>query len=232
MMRLVGLALVALTPGWPIRRFLYRVFFKFRIAPKARIGMLNLLDIRSLEMEEGACIQGILNVFMSVDRVRMGPYSRIGSPRVGLNLFRGTANKAGYPPATLTLGPCTLVTLFHYFDLAGDITFGADCVVGGIRCVFFTHTLYMPQFEPVTIGDRVYIGSNCLFQMGSGIASDSIVGMGAVVVSKIEEPDALVGGLPARVLRSDYGYDARAAFELRKRPFFDGERVVMPGPPA
>lgn len=231
-MRIFGLALVALTPGWPIRRFFYRVFFKFKIAPGARIGMLNLLDVRSLEMGEGACIQGIGNVFMSVHSVKMGPYSRIGSPRVGMNLFRGTANKPTYPTSTLTLGPCTLITLFHYFDLAGDITFGANCVVGGIRCVFFTHTLYMPQFEPVTIGDRVYIGSNALFQMGSSIASDSIVGMGAVVVSKIDEPDALVVGLPARVARSSYGYDARAAFELRRRPFFDGERVVKPGPPA
>ncbi len=229
-MRLFGLVLVAITPGWPLRRFLYRTLFGFTIARGARIGMLNILDIRSLEMDEGASIRGIGNVFMSVHSVRMGPYSRIGSPRVGMNLFRGTANKPTYPTATLTLGPCSLVTLFHYFDLCGDITFGANCVVGGIRSVFFTHTLYMPQFEPITIGDRVYIGSNSLFQMGAGIASDSIVGLGSIVISNINEADALVAGSPARVVRSNYGYDAKSAFALRRKHFWENG-VVVPPPP-
>lgn len=227
-MRLLGLALVSMTPGWPLRRLLYRALFGFKIAPRARIGMLNLLDIRSLEMAEGASIQGIGNVFMSVHSVRMGPWSRIGSPRVGMNLFRGTANKPSYPPSTLTLGPCSVMTLFHYFDLCGDITFGANCVVGGIRSVFFTHTLYLPQFEPIEIGDRVYIGSNCLFQMGASIADDSIVGLGSVVVSRMEEPDALVAGSPARVARSAYGYDAKAAFALRRKRFWENGAVVEP----
>lgn len=227
-MRLLGLMLVAITPGWPLRRLLYRRLFGFKIERAARIGMLNILDIRNLEMAEGATIQGVGNIFMSVHAVRMGPHSRIGSPRVGMNLFRGTANKKGYPPATLTLGPCTLVTLFHYFDLCGDITFGANCVVGGIRSVFFTHTLYLPQFESIVIGDRVYIGSNCLFQMGAAIASDSIVGLGSIVVSAIDEPDSLVVGSPARVARSNYGYDAKAAFALRGKRFWEDGSVVEP----
>jgi acetyltransferase-like isoleucine patch superfamily enzyme len=227
-MRLFGLALIAITPGWPLRRFLYRTLFKFTFARGARVGMLNLLDIRSLTMEEGASIRGIGNVFMSVNRVEMAPYSRIGSPRVGLNLFRGTANKKTYPQSTLRLGPCTLVTLFHYFDLCGDITFGANCVVGGIRSVFFTHALYLPQFEPITIGDCVYIGSNCLFQMGVAIPSSCIIGMGSVVVKSIDEPDALVAGSPARVVRSSYGYDAKAAFALRSKPYYENGHVLMP----
>lgn len=227
-MRLIGLILTSITPGWPLRRLLYRRLFGFRIAGDARIGMLNLLDIRDLEMAEGASIQGIGNVFMSVHSLKMGPYSRIGSPRVGMNLFRGTANKKGYPPSTLALGPCSLITLFHYFDLCGDITFGANCVVGGIRSVFFTHTLYLPQFEPINIGDRVYIGSNCLFQMGAAIASDSIVGLGSIVVSAIAEPDALVVGSPARVARSNYGYDAKAAFALRRKRYWENGTIIEP----
>ncbi len=84
-MRIFGLMLVAITPGWPLRRFLYRMLFGFKFGHGARVGMLNILDIRSLEMDEGASIRGIGNVFMSVHAVKMGPYSRIGSPRVGRN---------------------------------------------------------------------------------------------------------------------------------------------------
>jgi carbonic anhydrase/acetyltransferase-like protein (isoleucine patch superfamily) len=228
MMRLFGLALVSLVPGWPLRRLLYRTLFRFDIASSARVGMLNLLDIRVLTMEEGAAIRGVGNIFMSVDRVEMGPYSRIGSPRVGLNLFRGTANKRGYPPSTFRLGACSLITLFHYFDLCGDVTFGVNCVVGGIRSVFFTHTLYLPQFEPLTIGDNVYVGSNAMFQMGVTIPSNCVIGMGAVVVKTVDEPDSLIAGNPARVVRSAYGYDSKAAFKLRAKPYSEDGRILMP----
>ena len=113
------------------RHFLYRELFGFKIGTHAKIGMLNLLDIKTLVMEDHATIRGVGNIFINVHRVEMGRYSRIGGPRIGSNLFRGTTNKKDYPPSVLKMGNCSVIELFHYFDLCGDIIIGHNVVVGG-----------------------------------------------------------------------------------------------------
>ena len=117
MIRFFSLIFVSLVPFAVFRLFLYRKFFGFKIGKNVKIGMLNLLDIKTLVMEDNTQIRGIGNIFMSVHRLEMEPYSRIGGPRIGMNLFRGTANKRNYPPSVLKIGKCSVVELFHYFDL-------------------------------------------------------------------------------------------------------------------
>lgn len=226
--RLCVLVFIAFTPFRCIRRMLYRKLFGFSIASTASIDMFNILDIKKLTMESGSRIRGFGNIFLSVHNVEFAPYARIGGPRVGLNLFRGTSNKKTYPEATFRLGPCSIVELFHYFDLCANIEFGANVVVGGIRSAFFTHTLYKPAFQPITIMDNVYIGSNCLFQMNTSIPSQCVVGMGAVVVKEIDEENSLVGGSPAHVIRSSYGYSSKDAFRLRNLTYYDNGVFVFP----
>jgi serine acetyltransferase len=64
--------------------------------------------------------------------------------------------------------------------------------------------------------------------MGTSVGDGCIVGMGAVVVKPIEATGALIGGVPAKVIAENAEYDAPAAFALRRRPYFDGERVIHP----
>jgi acetyltransferase-like isoleucine patch superfamily enzyme len=229
MWRHLLLLLVSAVPLPSLRRALYRALFGFQIAKTAKIGMFNLLDTRELVMKAHAEIRGFGNVFMSVQRVELEEYARIGAPRVGLNLFRGRANKTASPPASLRLGRCSVIELFHYFDVCADIDIGDNVVIGGIRSVFFTHALYKDTYEPIVVGDDVYVGSNCLFQMGVTIAPRCIVGLGSVVVKSIDQPDSLVAGVPAKVVKANTGFDMRAALKLRRRPHWDGERVVPPG---
>lgn len=228
--RLFTLILISLIPGQFIRRSLYSVFLGFKMAPTSRIDMFNFVDIKSLKMADHSHIRGFGNVFLSVDAVSMQEYSRIGGPRIGINLFRGTSNKdkGDYPVACLTLRKCSIVELFNYFDLCADITIGNNVVVGGIRSVFFTHTLFEKHFMPITIGDDVYIGSNCRFQMGTSIAPKSVVGMGAVVIKGIEEEDCLIAGVPAKVMRKGYGYSAKNTYTLRKKVYYSNGEYIHP----
>ena len=51
--------------------------------------------------------------------------------------------------------------------------------------------------EPVTIGDRVFIGANAVVMMGVTIGDEAVVGAGAVV-SRDVPPRTVVAGVPAR----------------------------------
>lgn len=228
MIRILVLTLISAVPGWPLRRALYRAFFGYRFGPGARIGMYSVIDAKKLMMAEGAKIRGAGNVMLNLHELDMGAYATMGGPRLGGNRVRGTANKPTYPHAALRIGPCAIVELEHYFDVCADIELGANVVVGGLGSVFFTHTFHRAEFEPIRIGRDVYIGSNCRFQMGVSVADGCIVGMGAVVVKSIEAHGALVGGVPAKVIAEDAGYDAPTAFAMRHRPYFDGARVIHP----
>lgn len=222
------LMVIAIFPFNVLRHFLYRKALRFNLAPTSRIDMFNFLDIQNLTMGERSHIRGAGNIFFSVHQVELAPYARIGGPRVGLNLFRGTANKKNYPSAVFKLGPCSVVELFHYFDLCADITIGSNVVVGGIKSVFFTHTLFKRKFKPIHIDDDVYISSNCLFQMNVCIPPRCVVGLGSVIVDQLKDDNAFIAGVPAKTVRVNYGYDAQKAFKLRGLVYCNGGEFIDP----
>lgn len=59
----------------------------------------------------------------------------------------------------------------------------------------------MGSFEPIVIEDDVWIGANATILKGVRISRGSIVGSGAVVTKDVP-PYSIVGGNPAKVIRS------------------------------
>jgi len=112
--------------------------------------------------------------------------------------------------------------------ILGNITIGDNVVIGGIKSVFFTHTFFKPEFEPIVIGDNVFIGSNCLFQMGTHIGNNCVVGMGSVVIKKHETENAFIGGNPANVIKENFDFNVEDALKLRKKPFVKNGKCVLP----
>lgn len=58
------------------------------------------------------------------------------------------------------------------------------------------------QAAPIHIGDHVWIGSGARIYKGVSIADGCVVAAGATVTRSVSEPNSLIGGSPATVLRS------------------------------
>jgi len=86
------------------------------------------------------------------------------------------------------------------------ITIGRDCIVAP-RAIILVHDasllihegVYM--VDPVTIGDRVFVGYGAIVMPGVKIGNGAVVGAGAVVKRDVPEK-AVVAGSPAEVIGS------------------------------
>lgn len=96
-------------------------------------------------------------------------------------------------------------------DVHGPVTIGDDVMMGP-RCTILTRnhritdvTVPMNQqgfeaYQPVFIEDDVWIGASVTIMPGVRIGTGAVVAAGAVVVRSVPA-FAIVGGVPARVLR-------------------------------
>lgn len=96
-------------------------------------------------------------------------------------------------------------------DIHGPVSIGNDVMMGP-RCTILTRNhnigdLTVPmnqqgfgEFLPVTIEDDVWIGANVTIMPGVRVGRGSVLAAGAVVVRDVP-PLAVVGGVPAKVLR-------------------------------
>lgn len=78
--------------------------------------------------------------------------------------------------------------------------------------------LYKYSFEPVIVGNDVWIGNNVIIKDGVKIADGCIIGSNAVVTHDTE-PYAIMGGVPARVIR--YRFPTKTIQELLKLKWWD-----------
>ncbi len=56
--------------------------------------------------------------------------------------------------------------------------------------------------ESIEIGDRVWIGNDTKILKGTKILEDSIVATGSIVTKKFEENNVVIGGGPAKIIRT------------------------------
>lgn len=156
----------------------------------ARIGAFNwLVGPISVEIRKGAVI-GNRNVFTcglwtADSKFRESNYGR--SLRVGSN---------------------TLITTGHYLDLAGSFELGDNSWLAGAGSQFWTHGARVEDRD-IVIGRDCYIGSAVRFAPGSAVGNNVIVAMGSVVTRKFPDDDAMIGGVPAQVLKRGYDWRKR-----------------------
>lgn len=112
----------------------------------------------------------------------------------------------------LTAGDELYVNIGCVFLDAAPITFGNDCLVGpGVHIYAATHPIqakYRRNTEekyylasPVKIGNDVWIGGKAVICPGVTIGNNVVVAAGAVVVKDVPS-NVLVGGNPAKIIRS------------------------------
>ena len=74
------------------------------------------------------------------------------------------------------------------------------------------------RYKPVTIGNDVWIGTNVIIMGGLTIHDGAIIGSGAVVTKDVE-PYAIVGGVPAEIIK--YRFDKDIIDKLLELKWWD-----------
>jgi acetyltransferase-like isoleucine patch superfamily enzyme len=107
----------------------------------------------------------------------------------------------------LDIGSGTFVNQRCFFEAVAPITIGADCQLGMEVMILTSHheigpagVSRVPEYRPVTIGDRVWLAARVTVLPGVRIAADVAVAAGSVVTRDLTDP-GVYGGVPARRIR-------------------------------
>ena len=127
------------------------------------------------------------------------------------SVFLGTLTLegSGHIARNLHIGRGCMFTTPLYLNLSGTISIGDEVVIGH-HVVIITDTHDMedpnrrggsPRSFPVRVEDGVWIGARVSVLPGVTIGRGAVVAAGAVVDRDVP-PNTLVGGVPARTIRS------------------------------
>ena len=200
-LRLCLALLIALLPANRARLFCYRRLLGYDIGPGTRIGPLNLVACQVFRLGPGATI-GRFNVFRGAFAFSAGPRLFVGHRNVFACPDRLDDPKLadrGYARA-IAFGADCLVNDGHFLDAHGGITVGDGTWLAGRDSQFFTHGASTRERD-IAIGAGSFVGSAVRFAPGSSVGDNCVVGIGSVVVGRIEGDEALIAGFPACVLR-------------------------------
>jgi acetyltransferase-like isoleucine patch superfamily enzyme len=122
----------------------------------------------------------------------------------GCHVGRGAAISIG-PGGVLSVGVGTYIADGSRAYSTRSISIGRSCSISWNVTIIDDdgHGFGPPPYStPVIIGDDVWIGCNATILKGVTIGSGSVIAAGAVVAESCP-PRSLIGGVPARVIRSD-----------------------------
>jgi len=114
----------------------------------------------------------------------------------------------------LLVGPGTIITTGHKIDFTDRVEIGRRAILGGRNSSLWTHN--RQRTEPISIGDFAYVGSEIRMAPGAAIPARCIVGIGSVVVGKINAEGWLVAGVPAKPIK-ELSADDRFLVERKTR---------------
>lgn len=117
-------------------------------------------------------------------------------------------NKLGNYDRRLEIGENVHITSCHHFDIAGAFIVGKGSWIAGLGSQFWTHGAGVRE-RNILIGEQCYIGSAVRFAPGSYIGNRNIVSLGSVVTEEFNVENALIGGMPARILSNSYDWEGR-----------------------
>ena len=226
----MGLGIIALFPSF-LKRSCYRLFFGYKVGRGVRIG-LSIIDSDGCEIGDDTRI-GHFNVVIGVRSLTLGDHVRIGH----LNIIRGgdevifgryaeliRMNEINSIPdpdvvnpvdSRITIGPGTIITTGHKIDFTDRVEIGRRVIIGGRNSSLWTHN--RQRTKPISIGDFAYIGSEIRMAPGAAIPARCIVGIGSVIVGKVDGEGWLVGGVPAKALKQ-LSADDLFLIERKTRP--------------
>lgn len=160
--------------------------------------------------------------------------SREGVNRVGARLnqlvvrhiFRSCGARVYIRPGVhfgrgsqLTLGDDSMIGADSIIGSAAEVMIGRDVLMGPDVIIYTSNhgmrlgtpmRLQPMDVAPVFIGDDVWIGARCIILPGVTIGAGAVIAAGAVVTKDIPA-NAIVGGVPARVIGARADHETAAS---------------------
>ncbi len=196
-------AFISVLPFSGLRCLMYRVLLGYEIR-KSRIGWGTMIWVEKASIINSTI--GRRNVF----RGRMTV--KINGARIAIRNEFKCGNFASAPGGgkvtysrLLEIEEDCLITSGHFFDVSGHFMLGSGSWIAGCGSQFWTHGAGSNETW-VRIGRGCYIGSAVRFVPGSGTGDNVIVGVGSVVTKAFDISNAMLGGVPAKVLRERFDW--------------------------
>jgi acetyltransferase-like isoleucine patch superfamily enzyme len=207
-LKVVLAILISLLPLNWFRVWGYRLL-GYRIQD-SQVGFGTIIAVDEAFIESSRI--GPLNIFVGPMKVYIHRGASIGNRNefvCGYWVLRDEYKRAQYL-RSLKVCDEALITSRHYFDLSGSLILGERSWIAGIDSQFWTHGAGVKERD-IKIGSDCYVGSAVRFAPGSSIGDNIVVAMGSVISGAIPESNALVGGVPAKVLKSNYNWKEKDA---------------------
>ena len=205
--------------GWmpsPLKVWAYRTFRRYRIGKGVKLAFGAVVVGESVELGDHVEI-GLLAMVMGRS-IRIGRHSSVGTmsyvacerieigedARIREQVFVGGPQ---LPESSFTLGSRTIILQLASINPTKPVTIGDDTGIGG-HCLIFTHGAwlnaldgYPVTYEPVTLGNSVWLPWRVFIMPGTTIGDGSVIGANSLVQGTIP-PMSLAVGSPAKVIRS------------------------------
>lgn len=219
--------------GWlpsPIKIWAYRTFLGYKIGDRVKFSFGGVIVGESVEIADNVEI-GLLAVVQG-RRITIGRHSSIGtSSYVSCNVIeigedakiREQVFVGGpqLPESRFSLGSRTIVLQMTYINPTKPVVIGDDTGIGG-HCLIFTHGSwlnildgYPVTYEPVTLGNSVWLPWRVFVMPGTTIGDGSVIGADSLVAGNIP-PGSLAVGSPAKVIRSAPDFPRRPSDARRQ----------------
>lgn len=96
-----------------------------------------------------------------------------------------------------------------------SVTIGRDCMfssdidvrTGDSHSIVDLHSGTRTNYaKDVTIGDHVWVGAHCIILKGVTVRENSVVATGSLLTQSFLEPNVVIAGNPASIIRRDVGW--------------------------
>ena len=203
-----------------MRRLVLLLFGDFRVSWLRTI--LQLVRGRRVLVGRRFRLQGVPELVDGRSRLTLGtrPYGFATGRDAGILRVRGTLRIHGRVAigvgsrievasgALADIGEDTYFSPNVRIIVSSGLTVGRGCAIGwdvqmldDDQHVFRSGSREQPRSAPIVLGDHVWVGSRAMIFKGVEIADGCVIASGAVVTRSVDEPNSLVAGNPASVVR-------------------------------
>lgn len=202
---------------WPLRRWVLRVAFGYKLHPQSRIGLAWVFP-KQLVMDAHSQI-GHLTVCKGLDLLQLAPYASIGRGNWITGFPAGSSKHFAHQEERrprLLIGEHARITNRHLIDCTDTVSIGDFSTFAGFRSQILTHSIDIATScqtsAPVSIGRYCFVGTDCVVLGGSSLPDNSVLGAKSLLNKPYYEEYWLYAGVPAKPVKqlsSDLAYFSR-----------------------